>query len=411
MSVSNLLLPSANGRAFRNQLPSDAGARIEASLGALQEWLDRHQLLGYEPFDGLESYLRPLTLGTKIGRQALIQFVKRSPLNFRRWIGIRPATSTKGMGFLARAYLRWHQIRPDRGFRAKADNCLAWLRSHCSSGYSGLCWGNHFDYQTRTYYLPAGQPTVVWSALIGHAFVDSFELAGSPADLEDAVRVCDFILRDLPRYTDSKGTCISYVAHADVRVHNANALAAGLLARVFRHTREPELQNTAAAALAYTAGYQNEDGSWFYGQAPNLHWVDNWHTAYVLDSLMEYESGTGDRRFRPACEKGWNLYCERFFLSDGSPKYYQDALYPIDIQCASQSIETLCRFSGRDERALPLAVRVALWTIENMRDATGYFYFQRHQRYINRTPCFHWGQATMMSALSSILLCLSHVQA
>jgi hypothetical protein len=410
MSVSSSPLLFGNDQAFSNRWLANSPARIDASLCALQGWLDRHQLAGYEPFDGLESFLRPMALGSKIGRQLLVQIVKRSPFNLRPWIGISPASSTKGMGFLARGYLRWHQVRPDNGFHGKAENCLAWLRANCSSGYSGLCWGNHFDYQTRTYYLPAGQPTVVWSALIGHAFVDSFEISGNQVDLDDAARVCRFILRDLPRFPDPKGTCISYVVHADVRVHNANALAAGFLARVFRHTREPLLQSAAAEALAYTAGYQNEDGSWFYGQAPNLHWVDNWHTAYVLDSFLDYEAGTDDRRFRPTYEKGWNFYFDRFFLPNGCPKYYHDALYPIDIQCASQSIETLCRFHSRDERALPAAIRVALWTIENMQDATGYFYFQRHRRYINRTPCFHWGQATMVSALTSLLAHLNNVK-
>jgi hypothetical protein len=409
MFASSSPVLSGNEPAVDKRRPTDVAARVEAALCAVQGWLDQHQLAGYEPFDGLGSYLRPMTLGIKVGRQILIQLVKRSPLNLRPWIGISPARSTKGMGFLARGYLRWHRVQPDNGFHRKAIECLAWLRANSSTGYSGLCWGNHFDYQTRTYYLPAGEPTVVWSALVGHAFVDSFELTGNQRDLDDAVRVCNFILRDLPRFADPKGTCISYVACADVRVHNANALAAGFLARVFRHTRDPQLQRVAAEALAYTAGYQNEDGSWFYGQASNLRWIDNWHTAYVLDSFLDYEAGTGDRRFWAICEKGWEFYFDRFFLPNGCPKYYHNAIYPIDIQCASQSIETLCRFHTRDERALPTAIRVALWTIDNMQDATGYFYFQRHRRFINRTPCFHWGQATMVSALASLLVQITNV--
>jgi hypothetical protein len=404
MSASNLLIPCNNKQAFRAQLSAEAPALIETALQAVNGWLGRNQYSGYEPFDGLNSGLRPLTLGSKLGRQLLVQAVKRSPMNIRPWIGIRPATSTKGMGFLARGYMRWHKLRFEPEFRRKAGECLNWLRSNASPGYSGLCWGNHFDYQTRTYYLPAGQPTVVWSALIGHAFIDSFELSGNPSDLDDAFRICEFILRDLPRFSDEKGTCIGYVAHADVRVHNANALAAGMLARVYGHRREKELYDLAASAMSYTTGHQNEDGSWFYGEQPNLHWIDNWHTGYVLDSLLDYQSGTGDDRFQSACERGWRFYFGHFFLPDGCPKCYSDATYPIDIQCAAQSIETLCRFIDQDGQALPAAVRVALWTIDNMQDPTGYFYFQRSRRYVNRTPCFHWGQATMVSALASLLL-------
>ncbi len=384
---------------------AETQSRAKAALISLEDWVQRRDFAAYDPFDGLNSVLRPLTLGTKAGRQALVQLVKRSPVNLRPYIGIRPARSSKGMGFMARGYLRLHQIDGDQNFWRMAGECLAWLRANRSQGYSGSCWGNHFDYQTRTYYLPAGCPTIVWSSLIGHAFVDAFEISGREEDLLEACGVCEFILRDLPHLRDEKGTCISYVAHADVRVHNANALGAGLLSRVYRHTRRPELYQLASEALAYTVGHQNRNGSWFYGQQDNLRWIDNWHTAYVLDSLLDYECGTGDDRFKTARERGWKFYFDNFLLPGGCPKYYHDRIYPIDIQCASQSIETLCRFRAQD-RALEAAARVALWTIEHMRDESGYFYFQRRPRYINRTPCFHWGQSTMFSALAFLLLCI-----
>ncbi len=385
-------------------MPVETISRIESSLQRLDGWVEQHEYKGYEPFDGLSSFLRPFTLGTKFGRQALVQVIKRCPVNLRPWVGIQPATSTKGMGFLARGYLRWNQLQPGKGFAEKAANCLNWLRANRSQGFSGPCWGNHFDYQTRTYYLPANFPTIVWSTLIGHAFVDSFELTRTEADLEEARGVCEFILRDLPRLADKKGKCISYVSHADVWIHNANALGAALLARVYGHSREAELFDTAKAAMAYTVGYQNDDGSWFYGEQSNLHWIDNWHTAYVLDSLLDYEAGTGDQCFRDACRRGWKFYLTHFFPEDGRAAYYHDRVYPIDIQCASQSIETLCRFSDCDPEALPKAIRVAEWTIANMQDASGYFYTQRHPYYVNRAPCFHWGQATMFSALALLLL-------
>jgi polysaccharide biosynthesis protein VpsJ len=375
---------------------------VDSSLFRLERWITENRFQGYEPFDGLESFLRPLALGTKFGRQALVQLVKRCPANLRPFVGIKPATSTKGMGFMARGYLRWNQSAPSNGFQEKADYCLQWLRSNRSSGYSGPCWGNHFDYQTRTYYLAAHHPTIVWSSLIGHAFIDSFELSGKSSDLEEARGVCEFILRDLPRFTDDKGTCIGYVSNTAVLVHNANALGASLLARVYGHTREKELAETAADAMNYTVGHQREDGSWFYGERDDLHWIDNWHTAYVLDSLLDYELGTGDERFHDACQRGWRFYFSHFFLPDGRAKYYDNKTYPIDIQCASQSIETLCRFSGQYEPALSAALRVARWTIANMQDSTGYFYFQSRPLYLNRAPHFHWGQATMFSALAML---------
>jgi polysaccharide biosynthesis protein VpsJ len=381
-------------------------AEIEAALRRLDEWLVAHEYRGNEPFDGLSSFVRPLTFGTKLGRQILVQTVKRIPFNLRPYIGIKPTTATKAMGFFARGYFRWSQYTGSDSLRDRGFGCLDWLKQNQSAGFSGPCWGNSFDYQTRLYYLQKFQPTVVWSSLIGHAFVDSFEKFGREHDLVIARGICDFILRDLPRFTDEHGVCISYVSHVNIQVHNANALAAAILARVYKLTRETELLQVATDALAYTVGHQNSDGSWYYGQEGNLRWIDNWHTAYVLDSLLDFTESTQDRRFRESMIRGWNFYFQNYFLPDGCPKYYFNKTYPIDIQCASQSIETLCRFCDAYPQALKLATRVALWTIQHMQDSTGYFYTQKLPRAMNRTPCLHWGQASMLSALAGLLLLL-----
>ena len=388
--------------------PADAQPKIEESLRAVHRWLETNHYAAYDPFEGLSTPLRPLTLGTKFGRQVLVQMVRRSSVNLRPWLGIRPTTSTKGMGFLAQGFLRWSQCDSDPDLREKAVSCYRWLVEHVSKGYSGPCWGNHFDYQTRLYYAPAKTPTVVWSALIGKAFLEAYEKTGNASYLKVARGTCEFILRDLPRSTGPRGFCLSYIPLASVRVHNANCLGSALLARVYNHTREEELFQVATEALSYTVNYQAEDGSWTYGPEENCAWVDSWHTAYVLESLRDYALGTGDLRYENSCRRGWEFYLQSFFLADGTPKYYSTGIYPIDIQSASQAIETLCNFRAWNVAAVSLAVQVALWTIDHMQDRDGHFYFQRHKFLVNRTPTFHWGQATMLSALAYLLLHLQN---
>jgi len=52
---------------------------------------------------------------------------------------------------------------------------------------------------------------------------------------------------------------------------------------------------------------------------------------------------------------------------------------------------------------LGLALKVAKWTIEQMQDRTGYFYYRRYSRWlVNKTPTLHWGQATMLCALAGL---------
>ena len=167
---------------------------------------------GYDTFDGLSAvYLRPLTFNSPLLRTVLQQGVRRFPINLRPLLGIRKERSTKGMGFLARGYMRLHTETGDPAWAEKAKSALQWLVEHQSTGYPGACWGNHFDYQSRAFFLPKGVPTVVWTSLIGHAFLDGYEHFKDDSYLKVAVDACEHILHGLTAYPYGEGVCIAYV--------------------------------------------------------------------------------------------------------------------------------------------------------------------------------------------------------
>jgi len=378
--------------------------QISESIRRLSGWLEKNNYQGYDTFDGLNAKLaRPLTFETNFLRTVLQQVVRRFPINLRPILGIPKSHSTKGMGFLARAFIRLHQATGDKVWADKAEVALQWLVDHQSPNYSGACWGNHFDYQSRSFYLPKGVPTIVWTSLIGHAFLDGYDHFQNETYLKVAVSACEHILRDLDTHADGDSVCISYIPGQNKQVHNSNTLGASLLARTYSHTHNEAYRALAEKAIRYTAKYQRTDSSWYYGEPANLHWVDNFHTAYVLDCFKHYMTSTGDHRFEGNLQSGYDYWKKTFFLVDGTPRYYDYKTLPIDIQCSSQAIDTLVFFHDRDPEGLPLAVRVATWTIENMQDPTGYFYYRRYANWlVNKTPTLHWGQATMLCALGGL---------
>jgi len=381
-----------------------AKAQIYDSMQRLFGWLERNQYRGYDTFDGLNArFVRPFTFNSKFLNTVLQQGVRRFPLNLRPLLGVRKGLSTKGMGFLARGFIRLHAVTGEKVWADKAEFCLQWLIENQSPGYDGACWGNHFDYQSRSFYLPKNVPTIVWTSLIGHAFLDGYHHFQNDQYLKIAVSACEHILRDLENYPDGEGVCISYVPAQKSLVHNANTLGGSLLARTYFHTHNPAYRELAQKAMQYTAQYQRPDASWWYGEKANLHWVDNFHTAYVLDCFKFYTEGTGDGRFNQNMMRGYEFWKKTFFLQDGTPRYYDHKTLPLDIQCSSQAIDTLVFFHDRDSESLPLALKVACWTIANMQDRTGYFYYRRYSPWlVNKTPTLHWGQATMMCALAGL---------
>ena len=130
----------------------------------------------------------------------------------------------------------------------------------------------------------------------------------------------------------------------------------------------------------------------------------------MLDSLWYYIRGTGDSRYVENFQRGVRFWLDHFFLPDGTPRFYANRTFPIDIQCASQAIESLCLYADvYDPTCFELATRVARWTIANMQDSDGHFYFRRSPGWVNRTPMLHWGQATMLHGLARLVARLSLV--
>jgi len=379
--------------------------KVHESIHRLVEWLGRNDYRGYDTFDGLNArFARPLTLNSPFLRTILQQGVRRFPINLRPLLGIAPSRSTKGMGFLARGFLRLYDATGDTTWCEKAKDALEWLMQNQCSGYSGACWGNHFDYQARgDFYLPKGVPTVVWTSLIGHAFLDAYAGSGQNRFLSVADSACKHILHDVKAIPDGDSACICYTPIHDSQVHNANTLAASLLARTSFYTGNETCRRLAEKAMRYTATHQRPDGSWYYGEASYRHWIDNFHTAYVLDSFKHCGESTGNERFENTLTSGYVYWKNTFFEEDGTPRYYDHKIRPIDIQCCSQAIDTLVFFHDRDPQSLALALKVADWTIKHMQDQSGYFYYRRYsRRLVNKTPTLHWGQATMLCALAGL---------
>lgn len=375
------------------------------SLEAVRTWVEAQNYRGYDPGDGLTSFLRPLTFENLFAQRLLQQLVWKSPLNIRPLIGIKPLDSSKGRGFMAWGYLLLGRATGDPRYVDRAVECLDWLDRHREAGHPGHCWGNHFDFATRSGRMPAHQPTIVWSGLIGQAYLEAYEYTGDSRWLDVAESISRWII-SIPRERTAHGDCLSYVAYKQSSIHNSNMLGAAVLARTWKHRQIDAFLDAARSAMEYSCSRQRSDGSWWYGEEAKYRWIDNFHTGYNLDSLRRYGEATGDGTFQVHLDNGYRYFKETFFDALGRPRYYHNSLHPIDIQCAAQAIDTFCLFSPSDPEALRFARRTADWTIANMQDRTGYFHYRKYPLMTARTPYFHWGQSTMFKALAHLVYCL-----
>ncbi|MDD5173250.1 MAG: hypothetical protein PHV48_00235 [Candidatus Omnitrophica bacterium] len=306
---------------------------------------------------------------------------------------------------MVRGYCNMYKLTGDRTNKDKVFSCLEWLMENRAPAHKEHAWGKHFDYAGRSGYYGALEPILIWTALIGHAFLDAYELFNDSGHLAAADSICKWILK-LPRNQTKPGFCMGYHNHDyTATIHNSNMAGAAILARTAKYNGDQKYSTAAKEAMAYSCSRQLPNGAWFYGECPKNHWIDNFHTGYNLDGLKCYISCSGDKEYESALKKGLCFYEDHFFERNGRPKYYHDRAYPIDIQCASQAIDTLANFAQFDDLALDLALKVAIWTIDNMQDKEGYFYYRQYPLGIKaKTPMLHWGQATMYKALTFLLL-------
>ena len=361
---------------------------FQTAFDQLFAWCRAHDFAGHDPFDALNSRVFQSTpfANSRNARFIWTQVVKRSPLDLRGVARVPAGRNPKGIAMFALATLKHHE--------PVARQLLSDLLELRAEGYSGAAWGYNFDWQSRNFFAPRGTPTIVPTAFAARAFIEA-------GDLKTARSVCDFILRDLPRSAD---LCFSYAPDTNTHIFNASLLAAEVLACVGKATGETELCDLAVRAARYVVNHQRDDGSWTYGTDPAQSWIDNFHTAYVLFSLKRIIEACPDAaEFQTSLERGYRYWINNFFLAEGWPKYYHDGPYPADAHAAASAIVTLLECREFDDASLTMAQNVARWTIKNLRDERGFFYYQRRRFYTIRKPYMRWTQAWMLYALARLL--------
>jgi hypothetical protein len=374
----------------------------EALLRYLEQWSSERGWKGTDQYEGLNAtrFVGPL-MRSSTWRRAVIQAVKRSPVNLRPLLGIPPEHNAAALAWFVSAYAR-NEVLPAGEAEDKLEEVLDLLEVLQCPGYSLPCWGYPFDFESRVFFYPRTEPNTIATAYAGMALLDAYASSGDQRWLEKAHEVGCFFVEKVPQTDDPPGAFFGYLAGDRSPIHNSNLHVCALLARLSRSTGDEGLLSAAERGVSWSVERQRPDGSWPYGERENLSWVDNFHTGYVLDALGECAEA-GIEGADAAMEQGLDFYRENLFLADGTPKYYRDSTYPIDMQCVAQAIQTLALASKRDPSCLEQAWGVLDWACGTMRSANGTFAFQRRRFWTNRAIHMRGVVAPMVLALTHLV--------
>ena len=393
--------------------------KVIDSFRLLREYCEREGFKGWDPYDGLNSKVfqaLPFLKKSALCRLVVIQGFKRSPINLRRIALVPKEYNAKGIGLFLSGYCNLYNavkanpklaesLGSADSLKSQINELAELLISLQSNGYSGACWGYNFDWQARRLFLfPKFTPTVVATNFCATALMEAYEITGEKKYLEIALSAANFVIKDLHRSDYKDGFLFSYSPlQGNDTVFNASLLGSRLLSFCYKYTGNEEYRNLAEQSIKACCAGQKENGAWVYGMLPVQSWVDSFHTGYNLDALIAYQEQTADNKYNKYIEKGFEYYIQNFFEADGTPKYYDNRTYPIDIHCPGQLLVTLARLHKTEEYK-NIAEKVINWTIRNMQDKKGYFYYQLKPGVSSKISYMRWSNAFMFNALSHYIL-------
>ncbi len=357
---------------------------------------------GHDPYDALNSRIFKALpfLDSRWPRLVMTQVLKRSPVNVRSLLLIPKTQNSKALSLFLLGLIRLQKagLLKDESLIDYMAQRLVEMRS---PGVPYWAWGYSFPWQTRTIVVPVGAPNIVCTIFVTNAVLDLYEVRKDPRLLAMALSAADYISTLV--WTDGDVTSVAYpLPTLKSIIHNANFLGAALLARVARLSGNRSHMELALELARWSASKQAVDGSWPYGELPKQQWIDNFHTAYNLTGLRVLGECAGTDEFKPAVRRGYDFYRKHFFLEDGTPRYFHNNTYPIDVHCVAQSIISPIEFKHLDSGGVPRARSVFDWAMQHMRDEHGFFYYRKLPYCTIRTSYMRWSQAWMFLALATL---------
>lgn len=405
-------------------------SKFQQALNELSDYLETEEYIGYDPYDILLSYI-PFRYAGKWIPVLATQMHKRNPVNIRPLIGIKKDFNPKAIGLLLQAYSLLYgnnkrkeernnvedtfreqekfkeEVKRKEEVKIKMNFFYKWLLDNYTKGFSGSCWGYNFPWAGSVKYIEANYPSAIVTGFIGKALFEYYIQTGNQEVLSTMKSAGEFIMSDLQVTEDKTGICFSYTPLLPDCCYNASLLAAELLAKLYYLTRDDSLLIKVEKAVSFILCRQKPDGRWNYSlnieNGREREQID-FHQGYILESLYEIRNFAlkDYPEINNSLIKGLEFYRKQQFLQDGRSRWRLPAYWPVDIHSQAQGIITFCKLKEFNPDYLSFAQAIGKWTIENMQDRTGYFYYQIHKFYKNKISYIRWAQSWMFLALTHL---------
>lgn len=362
----------------------------------------------YKGWDKFDATLSPLfnysIFNNKYFRFIIQQIIKESPVNLRKLFFIEKNINIKAIALLSLAYYNVYHLTKKQTFWYDCLHLESILFDNRSPIETSYCWGHNFKIQTTSTTLSPYAPNVTntfYSSLI------YLELCKTnDAYLEVLNEIYKFFQNDLFILLDEEDQlAYSYFTIPQKNiVYNIQGMIATFYLKYSVLKGSEEAKSNAFKSFNYLKSQMNSDYTWNYHDGNGYNKIDNYHSAYVLDSfweLYQYTRSDEDLDFYLKCLK---VFEEKFWGPNGEPFWSVKYKYPYDIHSAASGIIAFAKASIIDRKYLEKSKQILNWTIENMyREKENDFIYRIFGPIKYNYSFIRWSSAWMCYAISEYL--------
>ncbi|HZY80880.1 MAG TPA: hypothetical protein VFE50_15255 [Cyclobacteriaceae bacterium] len=366
---------------------------IQERINSIDKYLSEKGYESYDPYDGLASPLvHWITSRNQFVARVWQQAVRLLPINIRPLLFIPKMIHTKAVSDLASAYCVLQNEK-------KAREMLDLLLSIQLPVKNGMGWGLRFPFATRFVHAGKMQANIFQTINAMHAFLDGYETFHDPKYLEPVRQGFLFLEKDLGYVETDTTLRWKYWEGLEVEILNVSGLLIGLTARMAVNTGEEIYRTRSKKLFNYIKANQNADGSWYYSVDSRGHFIDGFHTGYILEGIIRAVQ-CGTIEIDDSVKKGIAYYLDTFFTEDQTPRYFHNSTYPIDGQNLAQALQTLHFILNvnfvAEKRVFTCFERVdtLLW------NAKGYYNYKKSRWLTYKTPMHRWVTGPIFLALA-----------
>ena len=321
----------------------------------------------------------------------------------RQRFPIADAHFAMGFAFLSR-YLN------DEGHYGRALHFLQVLEETRCRAYGHYCWGYPFNWEGIGGTIWEGTPLITTIPYVYEAFRDVYKIDNNDRWRQIMQSIAEHVSRDYGDFaTSDRAACCSYFPgpQQSVGVVNASAYRAFLLTQAAVDFSEDRYRKAADRNLYFVLESQNPNGSWHYANDGKRHFVDHFHTCFVLKALAKIEPLNCNCEITEAIERGIDYYVRNLFDERGRTKPFSQAprltVYRRELYDYAECINLGMLLRGRFEKLDRLVDSVLNQVLTVWQKPDGSFRSRQLLLGWDDVPMHRWAQAQLFRSLCYVL--------